>query len=348
MKAAIFEEFGGPLSVCDVPDPKPEPGSVVLEVKANGICRSDWHAWQGHDPEVKLPHVPGHELAGVVRGVGKEVYNWQVGDRVTVPFACGCGTCRYCRQGHLHICDNHFQPGFTAWGSFAQYVAVAHADANLVRLPDSVDFVTAASLGCRFATAYRAVVQQGRIRDGEWVAVHGCGGVGLSATMIARAFGGRIIGVDVSTAKLELARALGAEVTLDAGKTKSVARAIREATAGGADLSLDALGSRTTCRNSIRCLRKQGRHVQVGLLLGDQAEPPLPMAVVVARELEILGSHGLSARDYPPLLERVRTGQLDPTRLVTRRISLEEAPRELERMGRFETQGITVIDRFSG
>ena len=346
MKAAVFEEFGEPVVVGDVPDPEPAPSGVVLQVQASGVCRSDWHAWQGHDPDVKLPHVPGHELAGVVCAVGHEVRNWQVGDRVTVPFACGCGSCRYCRAGQLHICDNYFQPGFTAWGSFAEYVAIEYADLNLVRLPESLDFVTAASLGCRFATSYRAVLQQGRLQAGEWVAVHGCGGVGLSAIMIAHAFGGRAIGVDIEPAKLELARTLGAELTIDAGQTKSVVRAIREATAGGADLSLDALGSPATCRNSVRCLRKQGRHVQVGLLLANEADSPLPMPAVIARELEILGSHGMSAHDYPRLLELVASGRVDPTRLIGRRIVLEEAPAELERMGRFETQGISVIDRF--
>lgn len=348
MKAAIFEKFGAAILVREVPDPKPTATGVVLEVHASGICRSDWHAWQGHDPGVKLPHVPGHELAGVVCEVGGEVRNWQVGDRVTVPFACGCGTCRYCRRGQLHICDRQFQPGFTAWGSFAEYVAIGYADANLVRLPESLDFVTAASLGCRFATAYRAVIQQGRLQTGEWIAVHGCGGVGLSAIMIAHAFGGRAIGVDIESSKLELARSLGAEMTINASESKSVVRAVREATSGGAELSLDAVGSLATCRNSLRCLRKQGRHVQVGLLLADESDPPLPMSSVIVRELEILGSHGMSALDYPHLLDLVQSGRLDPTRLVGRRIPLDEAPAELERMARFETLGITVIDRFSG
>ena len=177
MKAAVFDEFGKLPVVKEVPDPTAPSDSVVIDVKANGVCRSDWHAWIGHDPTITLPHVPGHELAGVVSAVGDKVTNIAVGDRVTVPFSCGCGVCRYCEQGQLQICNDDFQPGFTHWGSFAQRVEIHYASNNVVKLPDELDFVTAASLGCRFATAYRAVIQQAKLQSGQWLAVHGCGGL---------------------------------------------------------------------------------------------------------------------------------------------------------------------------
>ena len=173
MKAAVYEAFQQPITIQTVPDPIPTPDGVVIEVKATGLCRSDWHGWMGHDPEITLPHVPGHELAGVVAAVGKEVQNWQIGDRVTLPFVCGCGRCHQCLTGNHQVCDYQFQPGFTHWGSFAEYVAIQYADVNLVRLPESVGFETAASLGCRFVTSFRAVVDQGKVQAGEWVAVHG-------------------------------------------------------------------------------------------------------------------------------------------------------------------------------
>src|SRR5512142_2534423 len=197
MKAAVFEKFQGPLKIQTVPDPAPTDDGVVIQVKANGICRSDWHGWMGHDPDIVLPHVPGHELAGIIVDRGKSVRGWKSGDRVTVPFAVGCGHCPQCLSGNQHICDHYFQPGFTAWGSFAQYVAIRYADTNLVRLPEEMDFVESASLGCRFITAFRAVVAQGRIQPGEWMAVHGCGGLGLAAIMIANALGAAVIGVDI-------------------------------------------------------------------------------------------------------------------------------------------------------
>jgi alcohol dehydrogenase len=345
MKAALFHAFGQPLELADVPDPVAPLDGVVIRVEANGICRSDWHAWMGHDPTIELPHVPGHELAGTIVDTGKETRNWRVGDRVTLPFCCGCGRCEQCRAGHQHICDNDFQPGFTAWGSFAQYVAVPHADVNLVRLPDELGFVEAASLGCRFMTAFGAVVDKARVSPGEWVVVHGCGGVGLSVVMIAAALDARVIGVDIDDDKLELARAVGASETIDARRQDPVA-AVHELTLGGAQVSIDALGSRQTCQNSIQSLAKRGRHVQVGLMLADDRHPEIPMAEVIAKELQILGSHGMQAHRYEAMLQMITSGKLRPGMLIQRTVALEEAGSELAAMGRFSKRGVTVIDRF--
>lgn len=347
MRAVVYEQFGGPMQVTTLPDPSPSVDGVVVRVAASGICRSDWHGWKGHEPDIRLPHVPGHELAGEVEAVGREVRRWQVGDRVTVPFAVGCGHCPSCREGDLHICDRGYQPGFTGWGSFAERVALPHADLNLVRLPHELDFVSAASLGCRLTTAYRAVRHQGRAAAGEWVAIHGCGGVGLGAVMIAVAAQARVVAVDVKREALALAESLGAAQLINAQETDNVPLAIRELTGGGAHLSLDAFGSGPTARNSITCLRKRGRHVQVGLLLGDQRNPPMPMHEVIARELEIAGSHGMPAGDFPQLLDLILTGQIDPRRLVGRTVSLEEAISELTGMASQHGAGIAVIDRFA-
>lgn len=346
MKAVYFEAFGELPHLADLPEPQPGADGVVVTVEATGICRSDWHGWMGHDADVQLPHVPGHEFAGVVARVGRDVQRWKLGDRVTVPFAVGCGACRQCVKGQQHICDNYFQPGFTGWGSFAERVAIRHADANLVALPEAVDFVTAAILGCRFTTAFRAVAHQGRAHGGQWLAVHGCGGVGLSAIMIGVALGAQVIGVDVKEEALALARELGAAHTVNRQEAPDVAEIVRELSDGGAHVSLDALGSHETCRNSILCLRKQGRHVQVGLLAGEEGEPLLPMSQVIARELEIVGSHGMPAHAYPEMLRLIEAGRLQPKKLVSRTISLSDAPLALQAMGAFETAGVTVIDRF--
>jgi alcohol dehydrogenase len=347
MKAVVFEKFGGPLKVTQVADPVPADDGVVIRVAASGICRSDWHGWLGHDPDIThLPHVPGHELAGIVEEVGRDVVRWKRGDRITVPFVAGCGTCPQCRSGNHQICDRQFQPGFTAWGSFAQYVALRYADDNLVRLPDEIDFVTAASLGCRFSTSFRALVAQGQVTAGQWVAVHGCGGVGLSAIMIAHVLGARVVAVDIDAKILELAKGLGATVAIDGRANADVAGAIRDATSGGADVSIDALGSTITCSNSILCLRKHGRHVQVGLLAGEDYLPRVPMHRVIGWELQICGSHGMQASRYGEMLAMIADGRLDPRALIGRTIPLEEAPEQLEEMGQFGSVGITVIDRF--
>jgi alcohol dehydrogenase len=366
MQAVTYSMFGGPVTIETVPDPAPSNHGVVIEVEATGLCRSDWHGWMGHDPDITLPHVPGHELAGTIIARGRDVRGWVEGSRVTLPFVCGCGTCPQCRAGHQQVCDHQFQPGFTAWGSFARYVAVDYADGNLVALPSGMSASAAASMGCRFVTAFRALIDQGRLAAGEWVAVHGCGGVGLSAVMIAAAAGARVVAVDVRPRALELAREFGAEKTVNAttavedpaanvdatpnatnrkafSEASLVAEAVRDCSSGGVDLSIDALGNPSTCLASILSLTKRGRHVQVGLLLAEQSHPALPMDRVVAWELEILGSHGIQAHRYPALLQMVDSGAVDPARLIGRTISLEDAPAALMTMDRFEYEGITVI-----
>ncbi|KND45574.1 MULTISPECIES: zinc-dependent alcohol dehydrogenase family protein [Streptomyces] len=347
MRAVVFERFGEPATVQDIATPTPTPHGVVVRVEATGLCRSDWHGWQGHDPDITLPHVPGHELAGVVEATGGAVTAWRPGDRVTVPFVCACGTCPACATGDQQVCERQTQPGFTHWGSFAQYVALDHADVNLVALPDELSYGTAAALGCRFATAFRAVVVQGRVAPGEWVAVHGCGGVGLSAVMIAAASGARVIAVDVSPRALDLARDFGAAECVDASAGPDTAAAIRDLTGGGAHLSLDALGSPATCAASVNSLRRRGRHIQVGLLPSPEGTTPVPMARAIALELELLGSHGMAAHAYPGMLELVRAGVLRPDLLVTSTISLDAAPAALAAMGTAPGGGVTVIEPWS-
>jgi alcohol dehydrogenase len=346
MKAVMFEAFNERPKLVSLPDPSPEPHGVVLKVEATGVCRSDWHGWVGHDPDIALPHVPGHELAGVVVAVGRDVTKWKIGARVTVPFVGGCGACPECRAGHQQVCHHQFQPGFTHWGSFAEYVSLHKADLNLVALPESVELATAASLGCRFVTSFRAVVDQGKVVAGQWVAVHGCGGVGLAAIMIANALGANVVAVDIADDKLALAKRLGAAVTINARSVASVPEAVAEVTGGGAHVSLDALGHPETCFNSVLSLRRRGKHVQVGLMLGDHSTPTVPMSRIVAHELEILGSHGMQAHRYDVMMPMILSGKLRPELLVGKEISLEESIDALMSMDRFQGTGTTVVTRF--
>ncbi|SEW40894.1 alcohol dehydrogenase [Cognatiyoonia koreensis] len=346
VKAVMFEAFGQAPKVTTLQDPSPSNHGVVVTVGATGVCRSDWHGWMGHDAGIELPHVPGHELAGTIAAVGKDVRKWRVGDRVTVPFVGGCGACPECHAGHQQVCHSQFQPGFTHWGSFAEHVALHQADLNLVRLPDDIDFATAASLGCRFATAFRAVVDQGKTAAGQWVAVHGCGGVGLSAVMIANAIGANVIAVDISEEKLALASALGAVATVNAAKTDDVPEAVCDLTQGGVHVSLDALGHPVTCYNSVKNLRRRGKHIQVGLILGQTTDATVPMADVIANELEILGSHGMQAHRYEAMLALVLAGKLDLSRLVGAQINLEQSIDALMQMDSFQSVGATVITEF--
>lgn len=346
MKAVVYEHFAKTPKIMNVQDPTPENHGVVIKVEATGVCRSDWHGWMGHDPDIELPHVPGHEFAGTIKAVGKDVKCFQVGDRVTVPFVSACGSCPECHGGNHQVCGNQTQPGFTHWGSFAEYVSIHHADVNLVKLPETMDFTTAASLGCRFVTSFRAVVDQGKVSAGQWVAVYGCGGVGLSAIMIANSIGANVIAVDVTDDKLALAESLGAYATINATSVPDVADAIKEITRGGVHVSLDALGHPTTCINSIKSLKKLGKHIQVGLLLADHATPPIPMNLVIAHELEIIGSHGMQAFRYDAMLAMIKSGKLRPDKLLGRTISLEESIAALTTMDKYNPPGVTVVTHF--
>ncbi len=345
VRAAAIIEYRQPLLVDVYDDPVTPEKGVVLEVEASGICHSDWHSWMGHEDLPGLPHVPGHEMVGVVAAVGPAVSRWQIGDRVTVPFSIGCGECRSCQEGHLNTCDRAFTPGFSVWGSWAQYVAIDHADLNLVRLPGGLDPVDGVALGCRFVTAFRAVADRGRVQEGEWLAIHGCGGVGLSAVMIGSALGARVIAIDIDPASLALAATLGAEAAFDARDDGFIDR-VQELTGGGAHLSVEAVGRTETVRNSLASLRKHGRHVQVGLLFAEHAEPSIPMEPVIMGEQEILGVRGMPAIDYDRVFELVDSGAVDPSRLVTGTVALDEASQVLESMGDFTGVGVTVIDRF--
>jgi alcohol dehydrogenase len=346
MKALVFESFQGSLRVHNVQDPTPKDHGVVVKVSATGLCRSDWHGYMGHDPDIVLPHVPGHELAGTLVALGKNVKNFKVGDRITVPFVSACGHCGQCSSGNHQVCDHQSQPGFTHWGSFAEYVSLEYADTNLVHIPEEIDDVTAATLGCRFITAYRAIVEQGQVRGGQYVAIHGCGGVGLSAVMIANALGAQVIAVDINEEALVIAKQLGAILTINASQANHVVDLVKNATQGGVHVSLDALGSATTCFNSISNLRKRGKHVQVGLMTGDHRHPKVPMDLVLAHELEIIGSHGMQAHKYPEMMAMIKNGKLHPELLIEKTISLEMAIKALPNMAQFDHKGILVINSF--
>ncbi len=346
LKAVIYRNFRERPQIEHVDDPSPRDDAVVVKVMASGVCLSDWHGWQGTDPDIILPHVPGHELAGIVSAIGKEVTKWQVGDRVTVPFVGGCGRCPQCDTGNHQVCDFQFQPGFTHWGSFAEYVAIHYADVNLVRLPEEMTFQTAASLGCRFATSFRAIVDQGRVKAGQWVVVHGCGGVGLSAIMIANALGAQVVAVDLSDEKLAMAEEIGAVAGINAASTENVADAVRDLTDGGAHVSVDAIGNAAVSFNSIDSLRKRGKHIQVGLMVGEHSQPRIPMAKVLANELEVIGSHGMQAHRYAEMMDMIASGKLLPEKLIGRTIALDDSIEALMSMNDFGSRGLTLITDF--
>lgn len=344
MKAAVYNTFNGLIKITQVDEPVVTEKEAIIEVRASGICRSDWHGWKGHDPDIHLPHVPGHEFSGVVKEVGSNVNLFQAGDRVTAPFCCGCSTCSQCLKGNQHICDRHFQPGFTDWGSFAQYVLIKNADFNLVRLPSSIDFVSAAALGCRFITAFHGIVNQGKVNSSMFVAIHGCGGVGLSAIMVAAVYGARVIAVDINEESLQRAKSIGASYTINATK-ENVVRKVLEITGDGANISMDALGSHETSRNSIHCLAKKGKHIQAGIL-GSKNDIAVSTADLIAKEIEIIGSHGMPLADYAVIFDLISSRKIDLSLLIDRTVKLEDIYQEILNMDAYSNTGMVIIDQF--
>ncbi|GMA66284.1 zinc-dependent alcohol dehydrogenase family protein (plasmid) [Alicyclobacillus fastidiosus] len=349
MRAARIHEFRKPVIVERVPDPTPGPGDAVIRVEASGICRSDWHGWMGDWAWVglspQLPIIPGHEFGGEVVAVGKEVKGFKGGEKVTVPFHYGCGHCEYCHSGVPNLCDSTAIYGFSWDGSYAEYVIVRDADFNLIQLPENVDSTTAAAIGCRFMTGYHGVMR-GHVQPGQWVAVQGAGGVGLSAIQTANAVGAQVIAVDIDNEKLEKARQEGAVAVVNA-RSSNVPEAIKEITKGGAHVGIDALGVKDTILNSVLSLRKGGRHVQIGLTTSEEGGMvALPIDAITAMELEVVGSLGNPHPAYRGLLNLVSQGRLNPKSIVEREVTLEDVNEVFDNMTNYRTKGFNIITQF--
>jgi D-arabinose 1-dehydrogenase-like Zn-dependent alcohol dehydrogenase len=345
MRAALLTGWRKPLEVSKVDDPDCPKDGVVLKVLACGICRSDWHAWTGADPDVSLPHIPGHEYCGIVEEVGPAVTRWRVGDRVIAPFILACGRCPDCAAGHQTICAYQALPGFTQSGAFAELIAVPFADSNLTQLPRTMEPELAAALGCRVTTAWQALTGRGALRPGEWLAVFGGGGVGVSALLLGRALGARVVVVDVVPEKLAFACDLGADAVIDA-HAGDAAEMVREITGGGAHVAIEALGIPETTAGALRSLRKLGRMVQIGMPAGEHTTMELPMDVVYSGQLSVFGTRGMPSWRYPSLLSLIDGGHVDLTPLISRRVRLTDASTELAAFDAPAPPGVAVITNF--
>ncbi len=334
MKAAVVRAFREPLVIEDAPIPTPGAGEVLIRVMASGVCHTDLHAADGDWPvKPKLPFIPGHEAAGYVVTCGPGVTSLTEGERVGVPWLHrACGECTYCRTGWETLCPSQQNTGYTVDGGYAEYI-VAPA-AYVARLPDQLEFVAAAPLLCAGVTTYKGL-RETDTRPGQWVVVTGIGGLGHLAVQYARAMGLHVVAVDVSEAKLALARRLGAEIALNAATIDPVDEVQR--LIDGAHGALITAVAADAVRQGIGMLRRGGTCVLVGLPPG---EFPTPIFEVVLKRLTIRGSIVGTRQD---LQEALQFAAEDNVRATIEQQPLEAINTVFDRLRRGEVQGRVVL-----
>ncbi|HJW90945.1 MAG TPA: zinc-binding dehydrogenase [Anaerolineales bacterium] len=337
MKAAVFHGSNQPLRIEELPTPTPGIGEVLVKVAACGLCHTDLHYLDHGVPTFKAPPmILGHEVSGTVAGLGQGVSRWKEGDRVLLPAVYGCGQCAMCRTGRENVCERMVMFGNNVDGGYAEYLLAPAKD--ILALPDEIPLVEGAIIADATTTPYHAVVNRGQVKPGDWVVVFGCGGIGLNLVQIAAAVGGQVIAVDIVDEKLDWARRLGAQAVINPTTVERVDKEVRKLTAGGANIGFEAIGNPTTQAQTFACLRTGGRFVVVGY-----SDKPmlLDTSRVMYREMEIIGSLGCRAVDYPRVIQLVRRGQLKVKELVTARFSLPEINQGFDALRR--GQGIRSV-----
>jgi propanol-preferring alcohol dehydrogenase len=329
MKAAIFHGAHQPLTIEDIPTPAPQAGELLIKVAGCGVCHTDLHYIDHAVPTFKKPPlILGHEVSGVVAALGPPLHppreaggtegGWKEGDRVLAPAVYGCGHCKMCRTGRENICENMVMFGNHVDGGYAEYMLAPAKD--VIPLPAEIPLIEGAIIADATTTPYHAVVNRGKVQPGDAVVVFGCGGIGLNVVQIAAAVGGQVIAVDVVDAKLEWAKKLGATATLNATGVERVDKEIRKLTNGGADIAFEAIGNPVTQAQAFASVRTGGRFVVVGF-----SDKPMTLDTgrVMFREMEIIGSLGCRAVDYPRVIELARQGKIKVAELVTAKFPLD-------------------------
>lgn len=320
MKAAVFHGGDGELAVEEVPTPEPGDDEALVRVAACGVCHTDLHYLDHGTPTFKEPPlVLGHEVSGTVAEVGRDVESPVPGDRVLLPAVLSCGGCRACRTGRENICENSIMLGNHVDGGYAEYVTVPAR--STFGLPEEIPLEEGSIIADALTTPYHAVVNRGRVKPGDEVAVVGCGGIGLNVVQMAAALGARVTALDVAEEKLSWARRLGAVHVLDPATEERPDRAVRRLTGGGADVAFEAVGKAETQEIALGALRAGGRLVLVGY---SPETMGLNAGRVMFRELELMGSLGCRPVDYPRVIELARQGRVEVEELVTHRFPLEE------------------------
>ncbi len=332
MKAAVFRQSGEPLTIEDVPTPRPGADQALVRVAGCGMCHTDLHYLDhGVKPFKSPPLILGHEIAGTVTEVGSAVDDRRPGERVLIPSVYGCGRCQYCRRGRENLCVNMVMLGNNIDGGYAEFVVVPARE--LIPVPDALPLEQASVIADALSTPFHAVRNRARVQVGETVAVVGCGGVGLNVVQCAVAAGGRVIALDLNDERLAIARALGAFATVNPGGMERADKRVRELTDGGAEVVFEAIGNPKTMELAFSLLRKGARMCVIGY-------SPDPVTLSAARimyyELTVMGSLGCGAGDYRDILALVAAGRLTLDPIVSGSVPLADINDGFDRLRRGE------------
>ncbi len=336
MRAVRFLRPGQPFDLRTIPIPTPSPGQVRVRISACGVCRTELHLRDGLLDLGRRDFTVGHEIAGVIDEVGAGVPSDRIGARVLLYYYEGCGQCGYCRDGEEQLCPAPVsQPGFTSDGGYADYVVVRAR--NCVRIPDFVSLTDMAPMGCAGSTAVHAG-RLAKIRPGDWVVVHGVGGVGHPLLQYAKACGGRVIAIGLGVERVQLARRLGADETIDAATEPDVAGRVLALTGDGADVVFELVGSTETMRRSVAMLRRRGRIVLIGYTAQQLQVHPVELIV---REAALLGSVGSTLSDLHEVVDLVGRGVITP--FIHRMLPLDRFDEALASLENHTSSGRIVL-----
>ncbi len=312
---------GGDLRYETLPDPSPAAREVVVRVHACSICGSDVHAFHGKHPRLTFPRILGHEFAGEIVAVGREIANFRVGQRVCCDIDIPCGACAPCREGRTNICETLQTMGFDKDGAYAEYVAVP--DYNLYPLPDSVSYDDASAVQV-LGISFHAVAHRAQPRAGEQVAVIGAGPIGLGAALIAQSMGATVTILDVLDYRLDMARKLGIGEAIDSRTTDLRAHALKVTGGRGFDKVIECVGGRQeqTVNDAVSMIRRGGRITIVGTFPDNKAT--IPIAYIKDREIDLIFSRG-NFQAFAPCLELVAQGTINPSLYISHRFPLTRA-----------------------
>ena len=320
MKAARLHRIGENLRIDDVDVPEVGTNDVILDIRASGICHSDLNYRDGVSPVGRLPIILGHEIAGVVSKTGERVKGIVEDDRVCVHYIRSCGDCSFCRTDRENFCEEYQMIGKDIDGGFAECIRVPAS--NVLKLPDALPFEQGCILGCAVSTTYHAL-KRGRIRAGDTVVVYGVGGLGAHAIPLAKIFQAeKVVAVDISDEKLNLAKRLGVDEIVNAAVEDPTER-IEEMTEGKlADLVLDFVGAAKVVEQEIGCVGKGGRMVLVGI--GQHDIRISPHKSIIGKEMELIGVNDHLRSELAQLIEIVGSGMMDLSTSITHQVHLDE------------------------